>query len=234
MWRFGIGTLPAALLILGNNYLTTGSAVSVAYGANATFPEMTAANWLGFGWPDPEVMLGLLWGEYRGLFFWCPALILSLAGVIELLRRDRRLAVMTIAAITLVLLQVGAFYGAFGGNAIGPRYLAPALPFIGLATAYGMKRYPEAGLALLIVSIVSMGLVTAIAIDPPGDVMRPLELFYLVRLRDGRFADNLGTLIGIPLFLSLALPLLPAGVAAWYVMRRRVTAAPRETAARAA
>ena len=108
---------------------------------------------------------------------------------------------------------------AFGGNAIGPRYLAPAIPFIGLAAAYGIKRWPELGLILLLVSIVAMGLVTAIAIDPPGDVLTPLQSFYLVRWREDRFADNLGTLVGAPLWVSLLVPLVFPAVAAWRLLR---------------
>ena len=50
--------------------------------------------------------------------------------------------------------------------------------------------------------------VTAIAIDPPGDVLTPLQSYYLVRFRDNRFADNLGTLLGAPLWLSLIVPLV--------------------------
>ena len=121
-----------------------------------------------------------------------------------------------IAAVTvLILVQVGSFYSAFGGNAVGPRYLSPALPFIGLAAAYGIKRWPEPGLVLAVISVVLTLGVTAIAIDPPGDVMQPLQEFYLVRLEQGRFADNLGTLLGLPLWPSLAAPLILPVAAAW-------------------
>ncbi len=81
--------------------------------------------------------------------------------------------------------------------------------------AYGIKRWPEPGFVLMLVSIAIMLGVTAIAIDPPGDVLTPLESFYLVRLREHRFADNLGTLIGLPVWLSLAVPLVLPIVAAW-------------------
>ena len=215
MWRFGLATIPAALLILVNNYATTGSPWSVSYGANANFPEITSGNAMGFSWPDLDAMIGLVWGEYRGLFFWCPVLLLSLAGFVELAQHDRAIGV-TIAAVTLlILLQVAAFVTPFGGNSVGPRYLAPALPFIGLAAAYGIKRWPEPGLVLLVISVVITLGVTAIAIDPPGDVMTPLQSFYLVRLEEKRFADNLGTLLGLPLWPSLVVPLLLPMIAAW-------------------
>jgi hypothetical protein len=219
MWRYGLGTIPAALLILANNYATTGSPLSVSYGANANFPEISTGNAMGFNQPNLEVMLALFVGEYRGLFFWCPVLILSIAGLVELLRNEPAIAVMVTVVTVMILVQVASFFMAFGGNAFGPRYLAPALPFIGLAAAYGINRWPEPALVLLVVSIVLMLGVTAIAIDPPADVLAPLESFFLVRLREQRFAENLGSVIGAPLWLSLVVPLLVPIAAAWHLLR---------------
>ena len=51
-------------------------------------------------------------------------------------------------------------------------------------------------MALALLSIVLMAMVSAVAIDPPEDVLTPLQSFYLVRVRDDRFAENLGTLLG--------------------------------------
>ena len=42
---------------------------------------------MGFNLPDLAVMSRLLLGEYRGLFFWCPVLLMSLLGLVELFRR---------------------------------------------------------------------------------------------------------------------------------------------------
>ena len=220
MWRFGLGTIPAALLILTNNYITTGSPLSVSYGANANFPEISTGNAMGFNLPNLEVMFALFIGEYRGLFFWCPILIMAIPGLVELFRKERAIAIMVIAVTVVILVQVASFYMAFGGNAVGPRYLSPALPFIGLAAAYGIKRWPESGLVLLVVSMVVMLGVTAIAIDPPADVLTPFESFYLVRLREQRFAENLGTVVGVPVWLSLVVPLLFPAAAAWHWLKR--------------
>jgi hypothetical protein len=219
MWRYGLATIPAALLILGNNYLTTGGALSLTYGSNANFPEMSTGNAMGFRLPDLSVMLGQLIGEYRGLFFWCPVLLMCIAGFVELFRKDRAIGVMVAAATVLVLLQVSAFYSAFGGNSIGPRYLSIGMPFIGLAAAYGIKRWPEPGLILALISVVMMLGVTAIAIDPPGDVLTPLQSYYLVRLGQHRFADNLGTLLGLPASISVPVPLLFPLLAAWHWLK---------------
>ena len=217
--RFVAGTLPAAALILANNYLTTGSPWHLTYGANPQFPEMTTGNLMGFHLPDPSLFVPMLVGEYRGLFFWSPYLLMALPGVVVLAREDRGVAVMSVAAFILIFLQVAAFYNWHGGNAIGLRYLAPALPFLGLIAAYGVKRFPEMGAMLAIISIVLMGMVTAIAIDPPSESLIPLQAYYLPRIDQGRFIGNLGTLLGLPLGVSLLVPFVLPALACWRLMK---------------
>ena len=219
MLRFGLATLPAAALILLNNLAISGSPFKLGYGSNPLFPEITAVNTYGFNTPTPSAIRAVLFGEYRGLLFWCPVMLMAILGFIELFRKERALAVLTSAACLVILFQVSAFYTWFGGNAVGPRYLAPALPFFGLAAAYGIRRLPELGLLLMLVSIGLMGMVTAIGIDPPGDVLTPLQSFYLARIEQHRWADNLGTLSGLPLSVSLIVPLVLPAVAAWRLLK---------------
>jgi hypothetical protein len=128
-------------------------------------------------------------------------------------------ALVVVAAVTLTLLQASSFSGWTGGNAIGPRYLAPAIPLLGVAVAHGIKRFPKAGTALTVISVLLMAMVAAIAIDPPQEVAQPLREFYLVRIRQDRFATNLGTLLGLsPMVSLLALAglMLPIG---WLLAR---------------
>ena len=47
---------------------------------------------------------------------------------------------MVIATTVLILIQVVGVLQRVRRQCFGPRYLAPALPFIGLAAAYGIKR----------------------------------------------------------------------------------------------
>ncbi len=182
------------------------------------FPELTATTSYGFNTPQLGAIRAVLWGEYRGLLFWSPVLVMAIVGFVEMFRKERAIGAMTAGACLLMLLQVSAFYSWFGGNAVGPRYLAPAVPFFGLAAAYGIKRLPELGLILVLVSIALMLMVTAIAIDPPGDVLTPLQSFYVARIDQHRWADNLGTLAGLPLSPSLVVPLLLPAVAAWRLL----------------
>jgi hypothetical protein len=225
MLRFGLATLPAAALILLNNYAISGSPFKLSYGSNPLFPEITAVNTYGFNLPDLAAVRAVLWGEYRGLMFWSPVMAMAIPGFYFLFRSNRRIAIMTAAACVMILLQVSAFYTWFGGNAVGPRYLAPALPFFALAAAYGIKRFPGIGLILTAVSIGLMLMAAAIAIDPNADVLTPFQSFYVVRIQQHRFADNLGTLIGLPLWLSLVVPIMPAAFAAWRLLKESRVAA---------
>jgi len=213
-WRFGLAMAPGALIILGNNYLITGSPFEVAYGANPAFPEVTSGNTFGFSLPAAAAVAGLLWSEHRGLFFWSPVLLMAGPGLAVLFWKWRPLAAGIVTVFVFMLMQVASFYGWAGGNAVGPRYLSPALPFLGLAAAYGIWRWPMVGVPATLVSVGLMGMVTAVAIDPPVDVLTPLQSFYLIRVRDDRFADNLGTLMGLPLEISLLVPVMVTLMAA--------------------
>ena len=227
-WRYGLALIPAAMLILGNNYLIAGSPFSIGYGSNPAFPEIDAGNAFGFNLPDPEALRNLVWGEYRGLFFWSPALLMALPGLAVLFHEDRRTAWMITIVFAFVMLQVGSFYSWFGGNAIGPRYLAPALPFVGLAAAHGIKRFPTVGALLTAASVALMIVVSAIAIDPPQDVSAPLQAFYLARWRTDRLAENLGSILGLSHAASLVtlVVIVIAGSAGVWLMSRERAAPP--------
>ena len=220
-WRFALALMPAALLILGKNYFVTGSPFRVSYGSNPAFPRITSANAFGFGMPNLAVVRSLLWGEYRGLLFWSPVLLMAFPGLVIVQRRDRDMAAMIGGVFLLIVLQVASFYSWFGGNAVGPRYLAPALPFLGLAAAYGIRRFPVPGAMLTMLSITLMAMVAAIAIDPPEDVATPLRSYYFARFEANRFADNLGTLLGLPLEASLAVPAIVVAAVSLSILSMR-------------
>jgi hypothetical protein len=76
---------------------------------------------------------------------------------------------------------------------------------------------------------VLMAMVSAVAIDPPQDVLTPLQSFYLVRVRDDRFAANLGTLLGANVTTSLLmLAAIVVGAATWIVVQRNRAAVTSE------
>lgn len=226
--RFAIALIPGVSLILLKNFLSTGSPFELLYGFNPQFPHESAAQGFGHTWPQSRVASALLWSEYRGLFFWNPIMLMALPGAIALVRANRAEAMMILSAIALCFLEVASFRNWYGGNAIGPRYLSPALPFLGFAVAHGIRRFPRTGAMLAVVSIVLMAMVTAVSIDPAQDVMAPLTDIYLVRLEQGRFAPNLGTLAGLSPIPSLLLLAVVMTVIGWSISK--VLSRPRRPA----
>lgn len=224
---FGLALIPGLSLILIKNYLSTGSPFQLLYGFNPQFPHESAAQGFGHTLPNLNVASILLWSEYRGLFFRNPILLMALPGANALIRENRAEAVMILAAIALCFLEVASFRNWHGGNAVGPRYLSSALPFIGFVVAYGIQRLPKTGVMLAIVSAVLMLMVTAVTIDPARDVTAPLQDVYLVRREQGRFAPNLGTLAGFSPPASLLLLVAVMTAIGWRIAAGMSRSQPR-------
>lgn len=203
--RFAIALLPGIVLILLKNYAITGSFLIPVYGFNPTFAQISARHAFGFGWPTWERIGNLIWSEQRGLLFWNPAFLLAPVGLVTIARRDLALAVTLSAATALIVIQTASFSGWDGGDAFGPRYLSPAIPLIGLASAYGIARCPRIGWMLVALSISLMAIVAAVGVQPPGDIESPLRDFYLVHLRQLRLDSNLGALLGLSPLASVLL-----------------------------
>jgi len=217
--RLLLAFLPGLALIAMNNYLITGSPFQLAYGSNENFPTEGAAHGFGHGAPSLTAALGVLVGEYRGLFFWNPVLLMAIPGWMVLVRMDRAFAMLIATTAALCLLQVASFHNPHGGFAVGPRYLLPAIPILGLAAAFGIARFPKTGAALAAVSVGLMALVTSIGISPAEDLMTPLRDYYIYRLVHGALANNLGLLLGLTRTGSAALLAVPLGILGWQLLR---------------
>ncbi len=109
----------------------------------------------------------------------------------------------------------------WGGYAVGPRYLLPALPFIALPLALTLERWLQhrwgraliAGAALW--SLVAVwGLTLAEQAFPPDTLRDPLLEYAWPNWLAGNVARNAGTIVGLPGAWSL-IPLL-LGLAALF------------------
>jgi hypothetical protein len=224
--RFAVAAIPGLLLILLKNYAVTGSPLVLVYGFNPGFAKVTAQNAFGFALPEPETMRALLWSQYRGVLFWSPVLLMALPGFFAMARVDWPLAAALLSGSLLILIQAASFSGWSGGNAVSARDLSPAVPLLGLAVAYGISALPRLGTLITIASVLMMGTVTAIAIDPPQDVMTPLVDFYVARLQQHRLAPNLGVVFGLSPAGGLALlAVLLTGISLLMVRASRPKAA---------
>jgi hypothetical protein len=182
-----------------------------AYVVYPTFAAGMASGWLGISWPRPAALFGMLIGRSRGLLYLSPVLALGFVGLVRGFRQrqDGALAVV----IALMLLNA-SYYMWWGGAALGPRHLVPALPFlaIGLPLAFSASGCGGASPGpLLLISVVNQLVAVAVsALVPFGpDVL--LEHAY-PHLLAGRVAmlpgaSNLGLILGLHGWVSL-LPLV--------------------------
>ena len=138
---FAIGALFPTLILLTYNQLAFGSPWDMGYFHHATkqFADVhNPGNPTGLRVPDHpwRLLLALLWGRYRGLFFYAPILVLTVPGwVVLCVRRYWDLAAVTFLVVIAVLL-VNLFYPEWtGGWSTGPRLLVPLIPFAMLPVA---------------------------------------------------------------------------------------------------
>jgi hypothetical protein len=186
-----------------------------AHVADPTFAAGMAEGLLGVGLPRPSVFVAQLFGPSRGLFYLSPVLLLAVFGLYRGLRAPgtrRPAAVATVMVLLFALLSAG-YYMWWGGAALGPRHLIPALPFLCLGFAWlgpGRRRF-WLFVALLVVAVANQLAGTAVSPHAPPDIDLVREHVWGHFLR-GEVAlypgsSNLGLMVGLRGAASL-LPLL--------------------------
>jgi len=191
------------------------------------FASHTSGGFLGIGVPTKVGSYGVTISRYRGLFFLCPFLALTFAGLGAWLKSGehrKELAAVT-GAIAIYLVFTCSYYAWDGGGSTGCRHLVPALGFFVVPIAYALRGRPwRVWLAggLVLVSAFVMFACTATQIElPEGDPWTQNPLYEIVlpalargalstNLQDAFFprlqtdaAYNLGTLVGLSAGASL-------------------------------
>jgi hypothetical protein len=225
------GGMPFALALAAYHQAAFGHPLSTGYDHVylERFAEGMAINY-GIGAPDPSVLLQLLFGSYRGLFYISPILLLAAWGLfLHAAARGARVRSFSPLApgdLLLVLLLVAyylllnsGYYMWDGGASLGPRHAIPMLGFLALGLAPALLAVPRAYLLLAILSMLWMLAATAVGPEAPqhGDPIWGHALPQLFA-DSGGGATNVGRLLGLPSVLGL-LPLL--GMWAWLWPLRR-------------
>jgi MFS family permease len=222
-WRraiaFCLAALPPLLLIPLYSWACFRSPFLLPYSLNASFPQMKEGLY-AIKWPDPQTAFNLLFSPARGLFFWTPFLIMAWAGYAKLLHSDRRLFWLTYAVPLFHIIVIsGRRWDWPAGPTLGPRYLAPILPLLALPCALGVQRFPRIGMALAAYSVLITTLATLTNAAPPFSY-NPLVELHVPLLLKGELAPNLGTVCGLPPWLSVVVyyAILCGGI--WWLWRR--------------
>ena len=109
----------------------------------------------GFSSPLWVSLPGMLLSPARGLLWFVPASVLSVAGAPRSLRRHRGLSLLTLSVIAAHLLLFGAWWMWWSGWGWGTRFLVPIAPFLVLLAlpileaALSSRRWLRAGVLLV-------------------------------------------------------------------------------------
>ena len=175
------GVLASIAVLMAYHHLAFGSAFhpSYSYYPEGAFPR-TKRGYLGLTYPQPDVMVKLLFGCRRGLLLLAPVVAAAPFGLRLLWKNPRtRAAAAAAASIAAYYFLFNASFSAFyGGWSYGPRYMAPGLPLLclGLAPVWNQARPPLR--RVLAVLAVCSALFSLIAVSttaqPPNQFTCPL------------------------------------------------------------
>jgi hypothetical protein len=179
---FVAGAMGPLLVLLGYNVVAFGTPWDMGYFHErlVIFKQVhTASNPLGLQSPDWSRASALLWGGYRGLFYYAPILLLAVPGWVVLIVRHRWDVAAVSAAVCLVIFLVNLSYPEWtGGWSTGPRLLVPLLPFamlpVAAVLAVGGRAATGLAIGLALAGGVLMLLFQGVGGRVPHDIPDPL------------------------------------------------------------
>jgi len=191
-----------------------------------------ASGFLGIESPTMENLGDTFFSSDVGLFFISPWLFLGAVGLVVWLfsridRKEAVLGVVLVLAYTMFVISLGEWRTMLGWT-IGPRYMAPTVPFLALGAAlalstmrgrlWGVPLALSAGLILLSVALVTVSTITYPQFNPA--FVNPIFECGWALFDQDVVSLSLGTLVGLDRSGSLTLFLVPlVGYAALLVGR---------------
>ena len=112
----------------------------------------------------------LLFSPFRGVFWFCPVLLMSFIGLMAWIRQRRFADVaLCLGGFMLFFVMNTLFNGYHAGFSAGPRYLIPGIAFLAFPLVSAFKRWPVITCGLAVVSIgINLLLTATDAQNPTG------------------------------------------------------------------
>jgi hypothetical protein len=246
----GLGplSLTAAAVAAGwmsYNWAVFGGPLNLGYEYSELWQNQHSTGFMSLGLPRADALWGITFGVFRGLFVLAPWLLLAVPGLVAWWRVPRPAHdaktpfggaewAVAVTAIVFMFVFNGSSIMWWGGFAVGPRYLLPALPFMAVFSAFVLiaarrrsgARWIWIGVALALVWswVATWGLTLAEQAFPADTIMNPLAEFALPNWQKGNIARNVGTVVlGLrgPLSLVPLLIVIAAGVGGMALLGRR-------------
>lgn len=136
---FAVAGIPSAVFLGVYQAAAFGSPFSSGY-QHKTYHE--DATLLITGIPKLSTFAAMLFGS-RGLFLFTPVVAVGIVGLVQRWRHARdEGALVGLGVVTAFFLLQAGWVNAYGGDAPGPRYVIPMLPFLGIGLAHVWRDIP--------------------------------------------------------------------------------------------
>lgn len=233
--QIGWVTLAAGLVAagwMGYNTAVFGGPLELGYSHSELWTQQHHTGFMSLSLPHIEAIWGITFGVFRGLFVLSPWLLLALPGFWLWYRSGeyRPEFWVALASVLTIFLFNSSSIMWWGGFAIGPRYLLPALPFMVLPISFAWRAWnPQLWFkAWLIISLIwsllaTWGLTLAEQAFPSDAIRNPLLEYAWPNWLIGNIARNFGTILGFKGIWSLVPLLVVLGLiaAGWWLLNRR-------------
>ncbi len=186
---FVAGGLAAASILMFYNKAAFGSLFSTGYShiANPTFAQFHKDGILGITTPKLNALFGSLFSSMRGIFYFMPALLFSIAGIFYMIKskENRRDGILILIILILMLYFISSFSYWQAGGTISQRHLTALIPFLMIPLALFAKVVIEKENLLLLLLLSAFMLFSMIMIPyatipfPFFSVAYPNPLFEL-------------------------------------------------------
>lgn len=208
-----------------------GSAFKTGYGflENQAYAQLSSPGFFGVMTPRAEALAGSLFSTATGLFFFSPVLLIGLAALLTRAFRKspvssiephaapiaRGLAIAGVAGFLLEAAFITTYQGWRGGWTLGPRYIIPVAPLLGLWVIEALARATMRPLvaAFGAVSVITTGFASALYPHLSDIYTNPLKTFVLPSYLRGQSSYGIAHALGLSGTSANLVHLVPLSIA---------------------